>query len=808
MGKKQLHMIGFSHIDPVWFWDRREGLQEVRATFSSVLERLEENPDFFFTCTSAAFFEFLQEADPPLFRKVRDRVLEGRIELTGGWWVEPDCNLPCGESFVRQGLYGQAYFRKAFGLRARVGGNADSFGHSPMLPQILRGCGMDRYYFMRPRLGSMDKLTGRPDRPLVRWRSPDGSEVTAFSLPAEYTCWFYESVRKNVADTLACLDGYPSLPCFFGVGNHGGGPTVMNIRAVRELREEFPEAELRFSTLERFFDQVEGMDPPVLTAYLEGVNTGCYGVDRPYKQRMRRAEQALLRAERLQAMAVLAGGRGRLEKTEPLWKRLLFCQFHDTLGGTSIRPARDNAMDDMAGVTAQAEHAAHMAVQRLSARLDTRGEGVPILLVNDRAQPWQGMVDMEISWFCKDPLKLRDEDGREIRYQRDKTSCTMLWYNLGGRRRMLFQATVPAFGVRVFRAYAEEPGFLPEPSHEPGELVLENEALRAVFDREGDLCGLTDKKTGYEALGAPIRFQIWHDERDSWGHGKAGRAYGDSGEGFATAEARLTERGVMRRMLRVRKTSPFVRLELVYSLDKGADALRLHARVLWDGPWKSMKLQVTAAGGIASTNAEAPYCRMTRAASATEYFMHRYVDAVDQSGRGVAVVNDGLYSFGQGEGSLDLTLLRSAVFAHGDCVGWENEHDTLEYTDLGEHDCRFLFVPHGAPLSPGRLPDLADDLHAPPVAFVDHCHEGGLKPGKGLSFLEADIPNVRIGAFKTAQDGHGLILRLWETDGAGAETGLRVGTAKHTLRFAPHGIRTLRIAGGKITECGMLEEEG
>lgn len=807
MTLKQLHMIGFSHIDPVWFWDRWEGLQEVRSTFSSLLDRMEESPDLHFTCTSAAFLAFLKEVDLPLFQRVREKILENRIELTGGWWVEPDCNLPCGEALIRQGLYGQEFFHSAFGKCACIGGNVDSFGHNPMLPQLLKGCGMDFYYFMRPRLISPENLSLSSGKSLIRWRSPDGSEVTALSLPGEYTCWFFESIRKNIELTLEQLEGYPSLPCFFGVGNHGGGPTIANILAVRQLQHEFPGVVLSFSTMQQFFNQVMGMKLPVLTAYMEGINTGCYSVDHHFKQSMRKAEATLLRAEKLQAMVSLAGGRIGKKNTDHLWKRLLFCQFHDTLGGTSIRMARDNALADMSGVLAQAEQIAHMAIQLISTRLDTRGDGTPILLINDRAQPWQGIVDMEINWFCKDMLRICDEMGEEIPYQREKTSCTMLWYNLGGRRRVLFHTSIPAFGLRILRAFTQEPERLHELSHEPGELVLDNGFVRAVFNVEGDLCELTDMPNGYQALGSPVRFQIWKDERDSWGHGKPCRSYRDTGAAFMTTEARLISQGELRCAIRVRKVIPWCRLELLYSLDKDSSALELNVRVLWDGPWKSLKLNLCVSACISRTVAEAPYCRMVRKSAETEFFMHRYVDALDESHRGIAVVNDGIYSFSQGETSITLTLLRSAIYAHSDCVGWENEHDTLEYNDLGEHSYRFLFVPHGTPLSPGKLTEMAEDLHAQPLVFVDSHHEGRLRPGKGLSFLQSDQPNIRIGALKTAQDGRGLILRLWETEGNGVEAKIQVGKAAQSFRFRPHEIKTLRIHARKIAECNMLEEE-
>ena len=184
--KKKLYMIGNSHIDPVWFWDWDEGMQEVKATFSSVLERMREYPKMRFTSTSSAFFEWIEAIAPKMFEEIRERVAQGRWELTGGWFIEPDCILPCGEAFVRQGLYGQRYFEEKFGQICKTGSNVDSFGHNPTLPQILSKSGMEEYVFMRPRL----------ETPVFRWESADGSHVNAISLPSEYTTWFYESTKE------------------------------------------------------------------------------------------------------------------------------------------------------------------------------------------------------------------------------------------------------------------------------------------------------------------------------------------------------------------------------------------------------------------------------------------------------------------------------------------------------------------------------------------------------------------------------------------------------------------------------------
>ena len=159
--KPQLHLIGNAHIDPVWLWQWTEGFHEVKATFRSALDRMNEDADFIFSASSAAFYEWIEQSDPVMFAEIRRRVQEGRWEPSGGWWVEPDCNIPCGESFARHALLAQAYFQQKFGFKAHTGYAPDSFGHNAGLPQILQLSGMEHYVFMRPGPHEKD-LAGAP----------------------------------------------------------------------------------------------------------------------------------------------------------------------------------------------------------------------------------------------------------------------------------------------------------------------------------------------------------------------------------------------------------------------------------------------------------------------------------------------------------------------------------------------------------------------------------------------------------------------------------------------------------------------
>ncbi|MCL2059501.1 MAG: hypothetical protein FWH01_10670 [Oscillospiraceae bacterium] len=222
---KKVHMIGNAHIDPVWLWRKTEGASEILATFRSALDRMDEFPGYIFTSACAAYYNWVEKVDPAMFGEIQERVKEGRWHIAGGFWVQPDCNIPSGESFARHLLYSQRYFQEKFGAKARVGYNVDSFGHNGMLPQIYRKAGMEYYVFMRPDALEKPELPGD----LFIWEAPDGSRVTAFRITGGYnTPAGFDSpeneraaTEKKALDHLkkAERDGLPNM-CFYGIGNH------------------------------------------------------------------------------------------------------------------------------------------------------------------------------------------------------------------------------------------------------------------------------------------------------------------------------------------------------------------------------------------------------------------------------------------------------------------------------------------------------------------------------------------------------------------------------------------------------------
>ena len=149
--KKVIHIIGYSHIDAAWLWPWRDGSDTVLTTFRSALNRINETPGFCYSHSSSAHYRWVERADPEMLSEIKQRIREGRWEVVGGWPVEPDCNIPSTESFVRHALYGKAYCQSALGAEVKIGFNPDSFGHAAGLPTILKRAGYGYYVFMRPR---------------------------------------------------------------------------------------------------------------------------------------------------------------------------------------------------------------------------------------------------------------------------------------------------------------------------------------------------------------------------------------------------------------------------------------------------------------------------------------------------------------------------------------------------------------------------------------------------------------------------------------------------------------------------------
>jgi len=639
-----VHMIGNAHIDPVWLWRVEEGRAEVLATYRSAIERMRETPGFVFTSGGAVTYLWVREDDPALLDEIRQRVDEGRWVLVNGWWVQPDCNLPCGESFVRHGLYGQRTLEALFGRRATTGYNVDSFGHAGSLPQILLGCGLRNYVFFRPQPGVEKDLPGT----LFWWESDDGSRVLTSRPPLHYPSDGGGLIARIDEAARAAPTNVGHVMCFYGVGNHGGGPTRANLASIERAMRRADGPEVRFSDPDRFFTLVResGAELSVLHDELQHHARGCYTAVSRIKRDNRACEHALLTAEKAAALAhLLTGVAYPHAALTHAWQNVLFNQFHDILAGTSLREACEDVYEGYEESLRIAGRARDEALGALAARVDTRGEGRCLFVFNPLPWARSGPVCTTLvptRWWNEDwaglyrpgAVRLTDESGREV-------SCQVTALEHHGahyRVHVCFQAALPSLGYRCYRfVFSEDaPTWAPPAPQRPAEgqdVVIENAYLRLSVDAEtGWLNGLYDKRAGVELFRAPGAVPlIVDDPSDTWSHdvmsfdrvidraSAAGKVY-------------LVELGPVRQVVRASCTWGDSQITLDYILYADCEQAHIDVRVDWHQELTMLKLAFPLALSGAQSTASIPYGHVRRRDDGGEEPCQAWVDVTGQSG--------------------------------------------------------------------------------------------------------------------------------------------------------------------------------
>ena len=420
-----------------WLWDWREGLNEGIITTRTVLDLMDEFPDLTFIRGEAALYRHIEEHDANTFSRVKRMIEAGRWDVVGGTWVQPDTNLPATETFLRHFALGQEYFASRFGLRPRVAWAADSFGHSAGLPEILAAAGMEGFSFSRP-TSHLVQIA----KQAFWWEGAGGSRILSYRVPScgWYGCERDEATRRlNATLELARKSDLHNVGVYFGLGNHGGGPTRRQIGDVYAWAEAHPEIEVRFSTLHRLFDAVRAEADkkgerflPVHRGELNFCLRGCYASQAGFKTLYRKAEAMINRAERVDSLVAARLNRTPANLTQA-WEAVLFNSFHDILPGSSIERAYDEQREWLGGALHAGRGIELTALNALTARIDTnvlptKGDhpGPAVMLVfNPHPHTYRGVIELEAAldyrpiWSYNNrpdelPVELRGPDRRGL----------------------------------------------------------------------------------------------------------------------------------------------------------------------------------------------------------------------------------------------------------------------------------------------------------------------------------------------------------------------------------------------------------
>jgi alpha-mannosidase len=765
-----LLLTGHAHLDLAWRWPLAETRRKARRTLSTAVELLRTHPELTFNQSSAQVYAFLEEDDPTLLERVGELVAEGRLEPIGGMWVEPDCVMPAGESLVRQLLYGQRAFRARFGAEHTVCWLPDCFGFTPALPQLLRGAGIERFFTSKLSWSE----TNRFPHDLFWWEGLDGSRVLAhlFDNPdggyngvvgpvAALATW-----RNDRAKAL-----HPESLLSVGYGDGGGGLTREMVERARELAS-FPALPAqRFGRVDGFFDRAKrsvaenGAPTWVGELYLE-LHRGTLTSQGRTKRAHRRAERDLVAAEALGALVALAGGE-LPASLEPQWHVLLRNEFHDILPGSSIREVAEEAEAELGAVTAAAGEEIAARLDELAGRL-ADGGGEALLAVNPDLSTRPLRAHLPWAFPGSQPVA---GGGAVVSSARP----------VAGLEAVVVREAPPAGALS-----ARPDG-------------LENDLVRVEIAADGTLASVWDKRAEREVL-AGRGNQVWAyvDKPREWDAWDVDAGYAREGtELVASGPPEVVEVGPHRAAVRVQRRLRDSAIVQDVRLWAGSARVELATRLDWhDRRWllkARFPLAVRAPHATFETAfgvVQRPTHRNTSWDQARfEVAGHRFAD-LSEPGYGVALLNDGRYGHHALGSELGLSLLRSPAWP-----------DPL--ADEGVQELVYALYPHAGSWLEGGVLAEAEDLNRPLlVRPVAAGREATVRP------LALGGPALALGALKPLEDGGGLLLRVYEPQGArgtatlalpegwelDAETDLlERPTGPPDLRFAPFQVRTHRL---------------
>lgn len=850
---KQLHLICNAHIDPVWLWDTEEGISAALSTFRQAAAFCEEWDGFVFNHNEALLYEWIEELEPDLFERIKRLVKAGKWHIMGGWYLQPDCNIPSGESIIRQMAYGRTYFKEKFGVEPKTAINFDPFGHSRGLVQLLAKAGYTSYLFCRPGQGDCALLADH-----FLWKGFDGSVVAA-KREGSYGTQMGKAGQKveewlasHGNDTAASIYEKTDAGCIlWGVGNHGGGPSTKDLHDLSALSLTAKEKgwQMIHSTPEAYFAEWE--KKPGLFVFENELNhwaVGCYTSQIRIKQKHRELEQTLLETEKMavqllarqdDAQVVLTSAqRGRMKADlEEAWKALLFCEFHDVLPGSAIRKVEEEGLRKLDyGLNLTLRWKRILFFLMLSDEKKAEEGEYPIFVYNPH--PFEVEKDIvcefqlaDQNWSEKLAVPQIYQEGKLLDSQLEKESCNL---NLDWRKKLVFHAklkptSMNRFFVNIHMMEKQEK----ENREIKDNFVFENEHLHVEIDKKTGLpsCWKVD---GNEMIkSGAFRLVVMKSDCDPWGMNRhsyreeigsfalldeeQGSDYSGTlndrhaAKGKIIPSVRVIESGAVRTIVEAVFGFERSRACLRYLFSKQENAVGLEIQVDWAQKGCMLKLEIpTMVGEHAQYLTETMYGVQQEPGDGEEKVFQRWCAAADDK-MALTVINSGNSGVDFKDGMIRISMLHSAVYsAHpiGDRPLLVQDR-MLEYMDQGERSFSFRIEAGQKASRLRQIAQDADEFWQPPMAVQAF-------PGKITqenhssfqnSFLTLDNSEVELAAMiETAPDEY--LIRLFESTGNEQNACLCLPKAglKKMLVMKPFEIKTFRYQKEKNTleECGIF----
>lgn len=799
--KKQVYLICNAHLDPVWQWTEEEGISAAISTFYSAANLLERY-DYVFCHGEVTLYKYIERFAPELFRRIQELVRQGRWRIMGGWYLQPDCNMPSGESIARQILMGRRYFTEKFGVAPQVAINFDPFGHSRGLVQIMRKCGQTGYMIGRP-YASQLKLESEQ----FLWVGFDGSKLPvvrseAYNTPLGSAAKVIRERAARQREEICCV--------LWGVGNHGGGPSAQDLEDIQQMQAEDKDFLYLHSYPEALFSAIQPRAE--FDRSLRISMPGCYTSMSRVKQKHSQLEQALYLTEKLCSVAAL---KGLIEyPSEALYEAaedLMNAEFHDILPGSCVKAGEENGlrwMEHGLKILTDCKSKAYFALCGTQSPAEP-GE-YPVVVFNP--QPYARECEIECEFSLADQnwsnsvsrVSVYDEDGRLLPSQTVKEESTI---HLDWRKKVVFCGRLKPLGITRFRIFTELTA-PEEKSPADGPIVYDGGDKFVEIDRTTGLIK-SCRLSGIEC--APGAFQpfLFEDNPDPWGMGEAQQQrMGTNGRPFTLMQepdgafsgctsVQVIEDGAVYLGVEAFFECGHSRVRLEYRIYKGSPAVDVICDAFFHEADRMLKLSLPI-GRPKRLIGQTAYGAEELFADGRECVAQRYV-AAGSGEELLAVFNRGVYGCSYEDGRLWLSLLRGCTY----CAHPIEDRSIvpgdryLKKIDQGEHRFEFRLTA----CREEELERLAQEFSAPPFA----CNVFPIGGAAAESFsVEIDNPNIVLTALKREEDGNRYVLRLFHGCAGTAEAGLRVGKALAALKFTSYEVKTLLYDGQMLDECGEM----
>ena len=663
---KKLHLICNAHIDPIWQWTWDEGVASAIATFRSAAD-LADQFDYIFCHNEALLYEAIEEHAPDLFARIQKLVKEGKWHIMGGWYLQPDCLMPAGETFVRQVAVGREYFKRKFDTTPEITVNMDSFGHSIGLVQILSKMGYKGYVTCRPRADEQFKYPSR----FFTWRGPDGSSLIAtqsasynslLGHAAEKIKGYAEGMAQGMlgSESRGSATNQPNDVDYvlWGVGNHGGGPSRKDLADIDALKIDG--IEIKHSTPETLFADGIKVGGEVNTSLVTCM-PGCYSSMARVKQAYRRTENLFYATEKMVTAARLCGYDPDLSKFAEAEKRMLLTTFHDILPGTCVEEAEKEALSTIGAAERALRDYRTGAFLFFTMNEKSAGDGeFPVFVFNYSPKRVNTNVEVEFmladqNWSDEYHLTpvIYDEHGNKLPSQTIKEASTL---NLDWRKRIIFEADLNPLGITRFTAKVE-----PTPIREKDAVDVND--VNAILD-------------GVGLISTAAELELYDDTADPWGM--------SNDELIAVGKNPIPFRPMTRRegaeLCAARPLSPFRIIEdgeiytnleafytagntdavINYKLYKSKPYVDLKVTVEFSDKNKLVRIKIPVPTDLANATAvgDGPYVWEKK--PRTEITFQKWVGVKGSADDVFAVINDGVYAGKVENGYIHLTLLRGS----------------------------------------------------------------------------------------------------------------------------------------------------